>query len=282
MVWGDRDRALVRTQITVFRAYLEEHARARLTSARVMHALVTCTALTFGACVVAQLAHRMSIERLTGEPASRFLVASIDLSAPPKPELEWPDPDPPIYDGLDSWSDEHSLIPSSPPRTPTVEAEPRHRRARYRAPPEQSRCYFPDLESKSDLCVSGAACSAVRLGLHVPSPPPVPVPLYPAIRSLTPLPLMPEHAPDPSTRALERTFTGQRNRHDGTVEIVIDVDHSGQVVDARVDEGFADDPQIDAIVLQTVKYWRFRSWLEDEAHTKRTTIRFEIEFEPSR
>ncbi len=93
---------------------------------------------------------------------------------------------------------------------------------------------------------------------------------------------MPNHAPDPSVKVLERTFTGQRNRHDGTVEIVIEVDPSGWVIDARIVEGFADDPQIDAIVLQTVESWQFRPWRESEAHTKRTTVRYEIQFEPSR
>ncbi|RMG99237.1 MAG: TonB family protein [Deltaproteobacteria bacterium] len=87
------------------------------------------------------------------------------------------------------------------------------------------------------------------------------------------------YAPDPDKKKLQATKAAMFDRRGGVNKTYFCVSEQGKVVDVRTTKKFPGDPQVDKIIRDTVKKWRFRPFLVGGKPRKTcTTYTFEIHF----
>ena len=87
------------------------------------------------------------------------------------------------------------------------------------------------------------------------------------------------YTPDPDPKKLATTKSAMFTRANGSNKTYFCVDTSGNTTDIRTTKRFPGDPQIDQIIAETVRKWRFRPFMVGSKPMKTcTTYTFEIEF----
>lgn len=142
----------------------------------------------------------------------------------------------------------------------------------------------------SVMAICGCAEPAAAVQPSEPEPPPPPPASLPSPANPAPEPPPPaasdaeqndtarllQHAiytPDPDQAALQNTKAARFDKADGKAVIGFCVDTTGVTVDVHVVSPFPGDPQIDAILVETIEGWRFKPFLVDGRPTKTCTQR---------
>ncbi|NJK32685.1 MAG: hypothetical protein HC927_09900, partial [Deltaproteobacteria bacterium] len=66
------------------------------------------------------------------------------------------------------------------------------------------------------------------------------------------------YAPDPDQKLLQATKAARFDKRGGTNTTSFCVDASGKTVDVKTVKKFPNDPQVDKIIADTIKKWRFK------------------------
>lgn len=87
------------------------------------------------------------------------------------------------------------------------------------------------------------------------------------------------YAPSPDQKLFQSTKTGRFSKTPGATVVSFCIASTGKVVDVRTKRGFPGDPQIDKIVRDQVKKWRFRPFkVAGKAMKTCTDYKFKVKF----
>jgi protein TonB len=234
-----------------------------LTAAGVMAISGTFAVLMFG-----WVAGKMSIARVA-PPTVDFIIVQMTAEEPPPP----PPPPPPPAGGEVEEEEEEEEIPE--------EEEPIEELLQ----PDDKPKDIPD-EKKS----SGAIPKGVPGGMPGGVPGGVPGGAA-GIKTkstdkgaVTKQPLSAVMAqavftPDPDDKLLQATKAARFDKRDGDNITSFCIDTNGKVVDVKTKQKFPNDPQVDKIIADTVKKWRFKPFVVGSKPVKTCSERkFRIKF----
>ena len=87
------------------------------------------------------------------------------------------------------------------------------------------------------------------------------------------------YAPTPNQKDFQQTKAARFDKRDGTNKTSFCVDTNGKVVDVKTKTKFPGDPQVDKIIRDTIKKWRFKPFIVGGKPVKTCTERtFKIKF----
>jgi protein TonB len=87
------------------------------------------------------------------------------------------------------------------------------------------------------------------------------------------------YSPNPDEKLLQQTKAARFDKRDGTNTTSFCVDVSGKVVDVTTKQKFPGDPQVDQIIRDTIKKWRFKAFYVGGKPVKTCTERtFKLKF----
>ena len=88
------------------------------------------------------------------------------------------------------------------------------------------------------------------------------------------------YSPDPSAQKLQMTRAARFDKRDGKNVTSFCIDTNGRTVDVRTKVPFPGDPEVDKIIRQTIKSWRFKAFQLGSKKVKTCTERtFMLRFE---